>query len=140
MVGESLKREPESLESVGSLENSVAEGLASGSPVLMVVGLLVLKLSQVSTHSSLGFQGTVNQHRSDVDHVVTETVGLQVSLFLVIVHLDTASTHLDHPVVDCLVGPEGSLQESVLKSQHTPTCLDVLIPGAHINQHSNIHH
>jgi hypothetical protein len=49
-----------------------------------------------------GFEGTVRHHIENIYNVVLETVSFIKSDFMVVVHGELASTHLDHSIIDLI--------------------------------------
>jgi hypothetical protein len=101
--------------------------------VVEFVRLLVLWLGDVGSKDWTGLKSDVNHHLEHVNDVVLDAVTLEVHRFLVIVHLHVTAGHLDHTVVDSLVGVLEGLEVSVLKSEQRTGCLFSLISGADSN-------
>ncbi len=69
-----------------------------------------------------------------VDSVVFDAVALEVHRLLIVVHLHVAARHLDHAVVDGLVGVLQSLEVGILERKQGASGLIRLISGADINE------
>lgn len=61
-------------------------------------------------------------------------MALEVHGFLIVVHLHVAAGHLNHTVVDGLVGVLKSLEVSILESKKGASGLFRLISGADVNK------
>ena len=82
-----------------------------------VVSLLVLGLGNVSSKDGARLKGDIDHHLEHVDDIVLDAVSSEVGSFLVVVHLHGTTGHLDHTVVDGLVGVLEGLQVGVLQSE-----------------------
>jgi hypothetical protein len=86
--------------------------------LVKIVGLLVLGTGNVGCHNRSWLKSNINHHLEHVDNIILNTVALEVGALLIEVHLHVTTRHLDHTVVDSLIGVLKSLKVSVLKSKH----------------------
>ena len=82
------------------------------------------------------FKRTVNHHLEHVGHIVLNAVSSEVGAFLVILHLHVTAGHLNHTVVDSLVGVLQGLKIGVLKGEKGAWCFEGLVTSSNINEHT----
>ena len=141
VVGETESGHAERVVAVGgSLEelSLAGEGVELGQVVEEVVRLLVLGARDVGGKDTAGLESDINEHLEHVDDVVLDAVTLEVSGLLVIIHSHGAAGHLDHAVVDSLVGVLQRLEVRVLESEQSTGGLVGLISGADVHHEAYI--
>lgn len=82
------------------------------------MGLLVLGTGNVGGKNRSGLESDINHHLEHVNNVVLDAVSLEVGALLIEVHLHVTTRHLNHAIVNGLVGVLKSLKVGVLKSKH----------------------
>lgn len=128
----SLEGETESLESVGGSEDGVVEVLTGLQELVEFVGVLVLGLSDLGGDDGSWLESAIGDHGENVNDVVGEGGSVEVGLFLVVLHLEVSSGHLDDTVVDGFVGVEDGLQIGVLDGQERSGGFIGLISGSNV--------
>mmetsp|Transcript_16169 Transcript_16169/g.19205 ORF Transcript_16169/g.19205 Transcript_16169/m.19205 type:complete len:200 (+) Transcript_16169:937-1536(+) len=131
----------ESLVAVGSSQEQVLivrEGIVLAQVLVQVVALLVLGAGDVGSEDGAGFEGAVNHHLEHVGDIVLDAVGLEIGALLIVLHLEVATAHLDHAVVDGLVGVLESLEVGVLEGEERARILHALVTGAHVHEHAHV--
>ena len=109
-----------SLVAVGSSEKEVlvvSVRVILAQVFVQIVTLLVLRSSNVSCKNRSWLKSTIDHHLEHVGHIVLNAVASEVGALLVIFHLHITSGHLDHTVVDSLVGVLQGLKIGVLKGE-----------------------
>lgn len=66
------------------------------------------------SNGASGLKSAVHGHTEDIINVVGQALGVEKGAFLVVVHGELATGHLDHAVVDSLVGDEHCLVVGIL--------------------------
>lgn len=138
VVLKSSEGHTEASESEGSSEEDVIELLASVDDILDVVRVLVLVLSDVGSDNRSGLESAVSHHSEDVNGIMRQAVSLPVNVLLVVIHSEISSRHLNHSVVDGLVGVEDGLVESVLDGKEGTRVLGGLVTGSDIDENTQI--
>jgi len=82
-----------------------------------VVTFVVLRAGYVGSENTAGLKSDINHHLEHINDVVLDARASEVSLLLVIVHLHVTATHLDHTVVDSLIGMLKSFQICIFEGQ-----------------------
>lgn len=134
----SLEGETESLESVGGSEDGVVEVLTGLQELVELVGILVLGLSDLGGDDGSWLESAIGDHGENVDDVVGEGGSVEVGLFLVVLHLEVSSGHLDDTVVDGFVGVEDGFQVGVLDGEERSGGFVGLISGSNVQQDTEI--
>lgn len=122
IVFETKARHSKGVVTVGSAEEHVLivrEGIVLAKMLMQVVRLLILGHRYVGSQDRSGFKGTIYHHLEHVSHVVLNAVTLEVGALLVVIHGHVTTGHLDHSVVDGLVGVLQGLKIGVLKGKHS---------------------
>jgi hypothetical protein len=90
----------ETVVAISGLEEGIVDQVTS----LQISFKLVLEVhlvhGGVSSNDGSGFKSAVSHHVEDIDDVVLEAVGLEVGVFMIIVHFELTTRHLNHTVVD----------------------------------------
>lgn len=86
----------QAIQSEGGLEDGLIERLATVDDFLEVVDILVLLEGCVGSNDWPWLEGAISHDPEDIDHVMSQAVGLEVGGFLVVIHLKVTPTHLDH--------------------------------------------
>lgn len=110
----------EGLVSVGSSKEKVlviSEGIIVGQVLVQIVRFLILGTGNVSSENGSGFKSAINHHLEHVSNIVLDAVTSEICAFLIILHLHVTTGHLDHTVVDSLVGVLEGLQVGVLQGE-----------------------
>lgn len=103
-----------------------------------VVSLLVLGLGNVSSKDGARLKGDIDHHLEHVDDIVLDAVSSEVGSFLVVVHLHGTTGHLDHTVVDGLVGVLEGLQVGVLQSEERSRSFWGFISSSDIDKEAHV--
>ena len=106
------------VEAVGSSEHKllvVSEGVILAHVFVEVVRFLVLSTSNVCSHYRSGFEGEIDHHLEHVNGIVLDAMSLKVGALLIVIHGHITTGHLNHTVVDGLVGVFQSLKVGVLE-------------------------
>jgi len=130
-------RHAERLDTVSRLKQVlliVSEWVVLAEVLVKVVGLVVLVASDVGGKNGAGLESNVDHHLEHIDRVVLDAVATEVSTLLVVVHLHSTTGHLDHAVVDSLIGVLEGLEVRVLQSQQRTRSFVAFITGANIDQ------
>mmetsp|Transcript_13721 Transcript_13721/g.21499 ORF Transcript_13721/g.21499 Transcript_13721/m.21499 type:complete len:490 (-) Transcript_13721:95-1564(-) len=128
--------------SVGSAEEVLllgGPGVELGEVVEKIVALGVLGSGNVGSEDRLGLESEVDHHLEHIDDIVLDAVTLEVGLLLVEVHGHGTSGHLDHTVVNGLVGVLEGLQVGVLEGKEGSGSLSGLISGSDIHKEAHVH-
>jgi hypothetical protein len=88
-----------------------------GQVMVQLVGLLVLGLGDVSREHRSGLKGDIDHHLEHVDGIILKAVAFEVDRLLIVEHLHVTARHLDHAIVNSLVGVLESLQVCVFKGK-----------------------
>lgn len=95
----------------------ISAGVEFDEVIVEVVRLDVLRLGNVGGEDGAGFKSNINHHLEHINGVVLDAVTLEVHGFLIVVHLHVTARHLDHTVVDGLIGVLEGFEVSVLESE-----------------------
>jgi hypothetical protein len=128
-----------SVETVSSSKEELVvliEGVELSEMIVKLMRLSVLSSSNVSGKDGSGLKSAVDHHLEHIRDVVFDAVSLKVHSLLIVVHGEVSSRHLDHSVVDGLVGVLKSLEVSVLKSEASSRSAGDFISGSDIDQES----
>jgi len=106
--------------------------------VFKIVGLLVLRFSNVCCKHRSWLKSNVNQHLEHINSIVFKGVTTEIHRFLVIVHLHISTWHLNHTVVNGLVGVLQGLKVSVLEGEEGARCFLSFISGTNTNKETYI--
>ena len=120
VVLETEARHTEGLVAVGSAEEEilvVGEGVVLAQVIVQVMAFLVLGAGNVTSENGSWLKSTVNHHLEHVSDIVFDAVASEISALLIIFHLHVTTGHLDHAVVDGLVGVLQGLQVGVLEGK-----------------------
>ena len=120
VVLETEARHTESLVAVGSTEEEilvVGEGVVLAQVIMQVMAFLVLGAGNVTSENGSRLKSAVDHHLEHVSDIVLDAVASEVGALLIILHLHVAAGHLDHTVVDGLVGVLEGLQVGVLEGE-----------------------
>jgi len=131
----------EGVVAVGSAEEVllvVGEGIVVGQMFVEVVSLLVLGLGNVSSKDGTRLKCYINHHLEHIDDIVLDAVSSEVGSFLVVVHLHGTTRHLDHTIVDGLVGVLEGLQVSVLQSEERTRSFWGFISSSDIDKEAHV--
>ena len=137
VVLESEAGHTEGLVTIGGAEEEilvVAEWVVLAQVVVEVVGLLVLGAGDVGSHDGSWLEGAVNHHLEHVSDVVFDAVALEISALLIVFHLHVTAGHLDHTVVDGLIGMLECLEVSVLQGEERAGSFKGLITSSHVHK------
>lgn len=110
----------EGLVTIGSTKKHVlvvGEGVVLAQVTVQVVTLLVLGTGDISSENRSGFKGTIDHHLEHVSDVVFDAVTSEIGALLIVLHGHITTGHLDHTVVDGLVGVLKGLQVGVLEGE-----------------------
>ena len=110
------------------------EWVELGQVVVKIVGLSVLGSSNVRGHDGSWLKSNINHHLEHVNNVVLNAVALVVHSLLIEVHGHSTSGHLDHTIVDSLVGVLEGLEISILDGKKSTRCFLGLISGSNIDE------
>ena len=95
----------------------VCKWVVLGQVVVELEALGVLGASDVCSHDGSWLEGTVDHHLEHVDSVVLDAVTTEVGSLLVVLHLHVTTRHLNHSVVDSLVGVLQRLKVGVFEGE-----------------------
>lgn len=105
-----------------------------GEVLVEIVSLVVLEASDVGSKDGAGLKSNIDHHLEHINGVVLDAVAAEVGALLIVVHLHGTTGHLDHAVVDGLVGMLERLEVGVLQGKKGARCFVVFITGSNINQ------
>jgi len=116
----------------------VSKWIELGQMVVEIVGLSVLGSSNVSSQSGSWLKGDIDHHLEHVDNIVLNALSLEVDSLLVVIHGHVSTGHLDHAVVDGLVGVLQGLEVGVLQGQESSGGFGGLVSGSDIDQEAHL--
>ena len=82
--------------------------------VVKIVGLSVLRSSNVGCHDGSWLKSDINHHLEHVNGIVFNALSLEIGSLLIVVHGHGTTGHLDHTIVDGFIGVLEGLQIGVL--------------------------
>jgi len=141
VVLHSVSRHTEGVVTVSGTEEVllvVGEGVVVGQVLVEIVSLLVLGSGNVGSEDRAGLEGNIDHHLEHVDNIVLDAVTSEVSSFLIVVHLHISTGHLDHTVVDSLVGVLEGLQVGVLQSEERSRGLGSFVSSSDIDEEAHV--
>ena len=104
-----------------------------------VVGLSVLGSGNVGGENGSGLKSNIDHHLEHINDVILDAVSSEEHSFLVVVHGHVTTRHLDHAVVDGLVGVLEGLQVGVLQSEKGTGGLSSFVSSSDIDEHTHVH-
>ena len=93
------------------------EWVELGQMVVKIVGLSVLGSSNVRGHDGSWLKSDINHHLEHINDIVLDALSLEVGSFLIVIHGHGTTGHLDHTVVNGLIGVLKSLEIGVLQGE-----------------------
>ena len=114
----------------------VGEGVVLKQVLVKIMALLGLGAGNISGKDRAGLEGAVNHHLEHVCNVVLDAVATKVGALLVVFHGHVATRHLNHSVVNGLVGVFECLEVGILESEHGAGCFSSLITSSNIHKHT----
>ena len=123
---------------VGSLEEGVVDQVASLQEGFEFVLVVHFAHSSISSNDRSWLKSAVSDHVEDINDVVSEAVGSEVSAFLIVVHFESTSRHLDHTIVDGFVCIEDGFIVGLLDGVESTGGLVGLISGTDIEKDTEV--
>lgn len=142
VLGETKSWHTKSVVSIGSSQEKflgVGEWVELGEVVEKIMGLGVLRSGNVSSHDRSWLKGDIDHHLEHINGIVLDAVTLEIGSFLIIIHGHGATRHLDHTIVDSLIGMLKSLEISVLESKKSTRGLSGFISGSDIHEEAHVY-
>lgn len=96
VICETSQWHTETLLTEGSSHDVVVEGFTSLDVLVELVGVLVLLNTDRGGDNRAGLESAISHHSEDISSIMGEAVGLPVLGFLVVIHLEAATGHLNH--------------------------------------------
>jgi hypothetical protein len=90
----------ETVVAISSLEEGVVNQVTSLQIRFELMGIVHFVHSDVGSNDRSGLKSAVSHHVEDINNIVGKAVGLEVGVFLIIVHFEFTTGHLNHTVVD----------------------------------------
>lgn len=103
VVGGAVEWVSETSVTVGSLEEGIVDQVASLQEGFEFVLVVHFTHGSISSNDGSWLKSAVSDHVEDINDVVSKAVSSEVSAFLVVVHFESTSRHLDHTIVDGFV-------------------------------------
>lgn len=116
----------------------VVESIVASSLGVDEMGLVVFVPADSAGDRVPGLQRAVDQDRKVVDHIVRQAVGSVENVLVIVLDFKLSSAHLEHAVVDSLVGGQSSLEGDMLKQQQGAARLGVFVAAADVGEHSQV--
>lgn len=85
--------------------------------VVEIVCLLILRPGNVGSHDTAGLKSNIDHHLEHVRDIILDAAALEERSLLIVIHLHITSAHLDHSVVDGLIGMLKCLKIGVFQSE-----------------------
>lgn len=99
-MGQTVEGKTETVVTISGLEEGIVDQVTSLQISFKFVLEMHLVHGDVSSNDGSGFKSAVSHHVEDIDDVVLEAVSLEVGVFVIIVHFELTTRHLNHTVVD----------------------------------------
>mmetsp|Transcript_24358 Transcript_24358/g.21510 ORF Transcript_24358/g.21510 Transcript_24358/m.21510 type:complete len:246 (-) Transcript_24358:115-852(-) len=138
VVLQSVDGHTETLDTESGLQQVVRNFLTSGEVFSQFVGPLGLVHSDISRSSRSWFKSAISHHVEDINDIVLEAMSLEVSTFLIIIHFEVTTRHLDHTVVDGFVGVKEGLVISVLNRKERSGSFRGFVSGTDVKEDTQI--
>lgn len=81
------------------------------------MGVLVLFNTDGGSDGRSGFKSTISNHGENISGIMSKTVSLEVSSFLIIFHFERTTRLLNNTVVNGFIGVQDSLKVGVLDGE-----------------------
>jgi hypothetical protein len=81
-----------------------SEGIVLSKVFVQVMGLVVLRTSNICSKDRTGLKSEVDHHLEHIDGVILDAVASEVGALLIVIHLHGTTGHLNHAIVDGLIG------------------------------------
>ena len=104
-----------------------------------VVGLGILGSGNVGGEDGSRLKSDIDHHLEHINDVILDAVSSEEHSFLVVVHGHVTTRHLDHAVVDGLIGVLEGLQVGVLQSEKGTGGLSSFVSCSDIDEHTHMH-
>lgn len=138
VVGGAVEWVSEASVSVGSLEEGVVDQMASLQQSFEFVLVVHFAHGSISSNDGSWLKSAVSDHVEHINNVVGKAVGSEVGAFLVVIHFEFTSRHLDHTIVDSLICIEDGFIVGLLDGVESSGGLVSLISGTDIEKDTEV--
>jgi len=90
-------------------------------------------LGDGGSYNRSGFKSTISSHVEDINNVMGKAASSEVTVFLIVFHLEVSSRHLNHSVVNGFVSVENSLEVGILDGEQRSRSFSGFISGSHVD-------